>query len=703
VKATGLVLVGVVALFLLHVLGTLRRRSSHKLVHGVVLGTYALSYLLVSYTLGLMQDSRYYVDEFPVWAVSLLMLLGGTDNLMACKLNDVDNWKSLQVKQLIKGVLVVGIVVTYRDDAKQYLWPLYAILVVNALQSYVRITSMRMASKSHLLWKNVKPIADYMRRTDQRQVASGQWLNPVTMEGYRYVVTGENRLKNSGKKPKDVSGDMEVEDMKITTVEEIWRCKGSLLCSDHERGLRLKDVCLSMALSKMLHRRFAGFELVEANLKKTKDFVFQGLLVGDKAYKRVFRVIGVELGFVYDLYFTRYPYLYYRGWYLALCFPFVMVILCSWLTYLLYDTCKTPDKVDGTTFPLNTTVTLAVMVVVTFLEAFQLYLHMASGWFKVALIRSYVRMPALLHGCFPRTIISLLLRLEAHRPWENKLGQYSLLQYFDCKHRGNSFLHYVTLRLVDKAMKGCKRGKPEKLSMEVKEAVVDALVRSKEGHMTNGISSLENNGVLQKLSWACEGKVIRTILVWHIATTICKQKLDAARPKKKKPLPELSTEDNTAIDTTSKVASSLSQYCAYLVAFSPDLLPGHSFDSVSMLEETIHEARELLKGAKKMGQKCDKLLESIASNGDDDPRLVVQGARLARHLTEEIQNKRLQWKVLEDFWAEMILYVAPCDDPLARAHLEALTRGGEFITHLWALLTHAGVLERDHVGPMSAV
>ncbi|KAM0929867.1 hypothetical protein ACQ4PT_001324 [Festuca glaucescens] len=277
---------------------------------------------------------------------------------------------------------------------------------------------------------------------------------------------------------------MEVEDMKITTVEEIWQCKGSLLCSDPEteRGLRLKDVCLSMALSKMLHRRFAGFELVEANLQKTKDFVFQGLLVGDKASKRVFRVIEVELGFVYDLYFTRYPYLY-KGWYLALCLPFVMVILCSWLTYQLFKACKKPAN-NGNNFPLNTTLTLGVMLAVTFLEAFQLYLHMASGWFKVALIRSY----------------------------------------------------------------------------------------------------------------------------------------------------------------------------------------------------TV-----------------------ITNTGNDDPRLVVQGAWLARQLTEEIQDKKLQWRVLVDFWAEMILYVAPCDDALARAHLEALTKGGEFITHLWALLTHAGVLERDHVGPMAAV
>jgi uncharacterized membrane protein len=62
-------MVGVAALFLLHVLGTLRRRSSHKLIHAVVLGVHTLSYTLVSYTLGLMQDYRYFFNEFPVWAV----------------------------------------------------------------------------------------------------------------------------------------------------------------------------------------------------------------------------------------------------------------------------------------------------------------------------------------------------------------------------------------------------------------------------------------------------------------------------------------------------------------------------------------------------------------------------------------------------------------------------------------------------------
>ena len=61
---------------------------------------------------------------------------------------------------------------------------------------------------------------------------------------------------------------------------------------------------------------------------------------------------------------------------------------------------------------------------------------------------------------------------------------------------------------------------------------------------------------------------------------------------------------------------------------------------------------------------------------------------------KDSQDGSMQWKVLSDFWADMVLYIAPCDDAQGRAHLEALARGGEFITHLWALLSHAGIVER---------
>ncbi|CAM0952515.1 unnamed protein product [Alopecurus aequalis] len=654
---------GVLALFVLHVLGSLRRASSHKLLHVPVLGAYTLSYTLVSYTLGLMQASHFYFVEFPVWAVCLLMLLGGTDNLMACNLND--------------------------EAVPEYVKPLWGILLVNVLQACVRIKSMRMASKSNLLARNVKPIVDHMKR-EEDEVPPGELPDPVTMKGYRYVVGGEHRPKNYVNWLKHATRYNKIEEKRsIITVEQIWGCKGSLLHPRSGRGLRLKDVCLSMALSKMLNRRFAGCELNEARLQKTHDFVFGGLLTGDKPYERAFRVIVVELGFVYDLYYTRYPYLYRKIRYFALCLPVAMVTLCSWLTYNLFKKHKEHNNSKDTS--LSTT--LFLMAVVTFLEVFQLYLHMASDWFKVALIRSYVTRHALGRSdCLSDAIISLLLRLKRFGVWEDKLGQYSFLNSYNATRRISYCVHYVTLCLLDKDKKGRKRGKLVKLSTHVKKAVIDSLIRSK-GQLQNGVMAPQNHTQLPLACSLRDVTVAHTILVWHIATTICKHQLDAATAKCDKKIPALSAEDSSAVDT----ASSLSQYCAYLVAFAPDLLPDHSFDSAYELDNAIEEARNFppLKDAKTMEKKCDALMSYIDTNSDDAPILVIKGAQLAKELMD-IQNR---WKVLSDFWAEMMLYIAPCCDAQARAHLEALPRGGEFITHLWALLTHAGVLKRDPSPP----
>ncbi|CAM0952514.1 unnamed protein product [Alopecurus aequalis] len=645
VYITVLIIVAVIGLFLLHVLGSLRRRSSSKTLHIVVITAYTLSYALVSYTLGLMQESKYYFNEFPVWAVCLLMLLGGTDNLMACDLNDVDSWKSFHVKHLLKGALVVYIVAAYTNNTSPY-------------GPDSPIQSMKMASMSNLLAKNVKPIVDYMKGEDKQQLAS-----PATMKGCRYIVAGERRL-SKGKLPSmEVPRDKEMDDMKITTVEQIWESNGSLLRSESERGMRLKDVCLSMALSKMLNRRFAGFGIAEAEVANARDFVFNGLLAGDgdKPCERSFRVIEVELGFVYDLYYTRYPYLYHKVRHFALCLPVAMVIFCSWLTYVLF---KKRKKVGSGNIPLSTT--LFLMAVVTFLEAFQLYLHMASNWFKVALIRSYVTRPAL-----------------------QRSRQYSLLESYNRKCRGRNCWHYVTLWLVDKGRNGCKRGKLVKLSAQVKQAVINSLIRSKDD-LKDGVRSPR---IHAQLSWACDGTVTHTILVWHIATTICKQDFDAALAKNGKQTAVLSQEeDKGAVHT----ASTLSQYCAYLIAFSPELLPDHCFDSTSILDQCIEEACKFthLEGVKKMEDKCQKLLSNSDTDSANDP-LIVKGARLARQL----MDNQDRWKVLSDFWAEMMLYIAPCDDTQARVHLEALARGGEFITHVWALLTHAGVLKRAPTGP----
>ena len=141
---------------------------------------------------------------------------------------------------------------------------------------------------------------------------------------------------------------------------------------------------------------------------------------------------------------------------------------------------------------------------------------------------------------------------------------------------------------MDKAKnkKGCK--KSVTLSENVKKAIVESLLGS-NGHLTNGVTSLQKNGVHGHLSWACngtpaEGSVTRTILVWHIATTLCEHQLDTQAKKQ----------------DVVRTASTLSQYCLHLLAFAPHLLPDHISISESILDETVEKAGDILKGAKTM-------------------------------------------------------------------------------------------------------
>ncbi|RCV39667.1 hypothetical protein SETIT_8G242100v2 [Setaria italica] len=672
------VILAVLAMFLLHVLGSLRRRSSHTLLHSIVMGVYTFSYPLVGYTVGLMKSSSLYYEDFTVWAVFLLLLLGTTDNLTVCRLSDVDNWKSIHVKHILKGFWLVVIILRISNNEDwiygkklPYRYPLYAIVLVVILKGYVRIASMRMVSKSYLC-KKVKVIAEYMQQQHKDNLAVP--FDPVIMEGYRYIVAGEKYYMKRwpGCTPCYKGGDL-----MVITVEKIWQCTGRLLVL--ERGKLLKDLCLSMALSKMLNRRFVGFRLSEAGHEKTHDFVFKGLLAGDRPHQRAFRVIEEELVFVHDFYYTRYSYLYQKGRYIALCLPIVMLALCSWLTYLLVKHYESRSVQAATIF---------VTVIVAFLEAYQLYLYISSGWFKVALIQSYINTPFLRRSRCLEMIIGLLLRLKAFAPWKRNLGQYCILQEVGRKHRARNCLHYATLRLLDKASKNGLK-KSEKVSETVKKAIVDSLLGS-NGNLTNGVTSLQNNGV-NFLSWACDvsttdGAVARTIVVWHIATTLCEQKLNKQ------------AKEEDAVET----ASTLSKYCMHLLAFAPNLMPDHIFISESILDQSINEASKLLKEAKdkkikgknkKIEGRCEILME-VNTHGcvGDEKKLVAQGVHLARQLIDDIQDFKTRWKVLSDFWAEMMLYVSPSDD--AREHLEVLAKGGEFITHLWALLTHAGVLKR---------
>jgi hypothetical protein len=144
------------------------------------------------------------------------------------------------------------------------------------------------------------------------------------------------------------------------------------------------------------------------------------------------------------------------------------------------------------------------------------------------------------------------------------------------------------------------------------------------------------------------------------------------------------------------VATTLSGYCAYLLAFVPDMLPDHSYKARQILDAIILDARARLGKTKALSRRCSEMLQLEASdNGKKVEAMSILSLRadLARQLL--LENKRPRWDLLAGFWTDLVLFLAPSDKP--DVHADRLATGGEFMTHLWALLTHASIVDRPDI------
>jgi len=74
---------------------------------------------------------------------------------------------------------------------------------------------------------------------------------------------------------------------------------------------------------------------------------------------------------------------------------------------------------------------------------------------------------------------------------------------------------------------------------------------------------------------------------------------------------------------------------------------------------------------------------------EDDPRMMFdKGVKLGKQLERLPDGNR--WEVLEDFWAKTIIHAA-ASHYTTKKHMQHLEKGGECLTHIWALLSHAGI------------
>lgn len=474
---------------------------------------------------------------------------------------------------------------------------------------------------------------------------------------------------------------MNIADPEVVTTDKIWQCKGRLLKSTggNRKTEQLKDMCLSFALFRLLCRRFAGYSLSESSHEKTWKLVRNGLLFKEGDNERAFRVIEVELSFLYDFFYTKYPAIFRGRMLIFKIIQLITVVIVFWFTVSTLQNYRSPNGylnlITITGHSVDVLVTGIMMMAIIFVDIMQAFLLIFSDWSKVMWICKYVQKESWQNRKWIEKMIEIVCHGSWLKPWEGKLGQYSLLESFD--HSPFKLIYdYIVTYCTSRP--GIKENAHIELPVEVKKAVADS-IRINERRLTNGVASLERNGVADQLSWACRLETqAHVVMVWHIATSLCEFKSsEQVNPQ--------------SLGENFVVATSLSKYCAYLAVFAPRFLPDHAYTTELIIDKVLGEAKDVLIGCKNRTSIYEKLMALDKDNTEET--IIKRGAKLGHVMIEGIEDEELRWKVLADFWAELMLFVASSND--IQVHADYLARGGEFVTHLWALLTHAGILTQD--------
>uniref|UniRef100_J3N9L7 USP domain-containing protein n=1 Tax=Oryza brachyantha TaxID=4533 RepID=J3N9L7_ORYBR len=623
---------------------------------------------------------------------------------------------------------------------KNQLFPVWAIVLI--LRSFYRFILRNLAAQSIWLGQSSSLVSEYMRADGDLCNFKLEDCDPETMKGYRYLVYGETKSSVKLQKPRyalyiDSSrrrkrhGRRYTERKyttntdRLTTLDKIWQCDGNLLQSDDKNAKRLKDLSLAFALSRLLRCRFQGVELHTETLRINKKLIKRRIIQEDA--DRAFRIMELQLSFVHDYFNTRYPMVFWCG-FPSLFFSFILSAMtfavAFWLSVDIRKVTKPPEgdtahSVHG--INVDTIITWFFMGFMMFKEIWEMVTYLLSDWTRLLLTCLYERWRGrcMRTNCTEKLILSFFKSKITER-WHGVIDQYVFLQSYDGSPTFWNLLHKLTMGAVAEKDEGAELGNPISIPECVKPEILKKLVSQDLTHnyLCKVIISLPDSDSerVDRYSWACSGlpTCSHIILVWHIATSICEMHLAKHEGVNlRKPgflsgllscLTNCCSSKSYIMDEKKlpgdlqksyTVANSISRYCAYLLVSKPDLIPDSFLVPKMVFQETVRRARDdVLKDCDSLLKRYDKLIEegkkaiqdkNTVMNGED---VMQQGAMLGKLLIDN-ESKERCWELLAGLWADLLVHIAPTWN--AEAHQKYLGSGGEFITHIWALLWNCGI------------
>jgi len=223
--------------------------------------------------------------------------------------------------------------------------------------------------------------------------------NPETMEGYTYLVYGEaKRNKKAGHSLYNLRS--------LITLDKVWRHGHPLLRCINKQGNNMKDLCLAVALSRLLRCRLEGATLHAGSVLTTRKLIYSQILTNaaegvpaDNAEKvlvknveKAFGTLGIELSFLNDYLHTSFPMVFCEGSLLSLTFSLLQsVIRYSMALWLIIDVDHRLEKKNTVHEPyLDYSFIAMAIAFVMGVDIFEVIMYILSDWTTLLCICKYV-------------------------------------------------------------------------------------------------------------------------------------------------------------------------------------------------------------------------------------------------------------------------------------------------------------------------
>ena len=423
---------------------------------------------------------------------------------------------------------------------------------------------------------------------------------------------------------------------------------------------------------------FADIILSSQRRKRSQSF-FQGKhseQVLEVTLKVAFEVVEIELGFMYDVLYTKATVTCSR-WGSLLRSISLSFTISAFIAFL------TIDRQEYSTIDVIITYLLLVGAIV--LEIYAILVLLFSDWTKRWSSKNKNTAVQLIIKAISRFQLRFLF--PTNQRWSKTMAQYNLID-FCLKPRP------IKVRVLQKfhiyqIFEKYYHKNLAVFSEEMKKLIFEYLVEISKSasDIEAGKQLCTGRGdlvLLEKLGLSNNEDFSHSILLWHIATDLC-------------------YENDAEKNPDCKACKVLSDYMLYLLVMCPFMLP----DGIGEIRyrDSCAEAKEFFKDRKHIKsrtQACKDLLrvstEFPASQvkGDRSKSLLFDACRLAKSL----QSREHKWELMRGVWVEMLCYAASQCRP--NQHAKQLRRGGELLTHVWLLMAHLDVRENFQISQGNA-